>query len=302
MDSILAVSSESELRGMLDEHGVVILLSMAPESRDALEGAFVRVAEEYRGVVRLLRWTGTLPADAAAVSVEKLERGLDFRVPFIAPQDVAWNTEALTRHLHDFVAFHGRPFVSMIDAKNFKTLGQLGKNFLIAVLDMSGEDGDAHHSKELSDLRQAASAVHGDIERELVIGVLDAVKHSKYLKKYGATAPSLLTVNMDSDSFFLFHESDGVFSGETALSEALVQASRLQPHTDEDTDADEGSVQQLRMKSLHQHLRKPTVAERVRRKFADYFPYSIGICALPFLFLTISLFMTNPRHTKAKKH
>ena len=301
VDSILSVSSEAALADMLAEHGVVILLSMAPESQDAVEGAFVQVAEEYRGKIRFLRWTGSLPPGADAVSVEKLEHGLDFRVPFVTPPVVAWNTESLTRYLRDFVSFHGRHFVSTIDAKNFKPLGQLGKNFLIAILDMSVADGEARHANELDDLRRAASAVHGVIERDLVVGVLDAAKHVKYLKKYEATAPSLLVVNMDTDSFFLFRESDGVFSSESALADALMEASRLQPHSDEDIDAGAGAFQQRRMKSLNEHFRKPTALEKAKRKFAESFPYSAFVCVLPVLLLIISLSMTNPRHSKAKR-
>jgi hypothetical protein len=324
LDSILGVTSEAALEDALADNGIAILLTMAPETQgDVLEGAFVRAAEKFRGSVRFLRWAGPMPADAAPATVQKLERGLSFGIPFEADLSAASPDEA-AKALIDFVTFHNRPYITTITATNFKTLGTMGKNFLLAVLDISEantENGVARHATELAAVQKAAVSLHSELSNNLVLGVLDSVRYAKYLKKYSATAPSLLLVNMVADSFFLFSESDhGVFDNQELLIQTLREANAMLPHIEGEeaaaAEAGAGAAEQgqgqgqpeegaggRRMKSLHHHVRKVGMLARLSKKFMDYFPYSFILCLIPALLLVMSVFMTsNPRNSKKKLH
>lgn len=305
VDRIVTVSSEADLANILAQNGVAIMLRVAPESHgDLLESAFLRAAETYHGRVCFIRWIGSVSPGSPAVTIQKLDSQVDFGIFFVADTTTdSLSIHSVTRSLIDFVEFHNREYISTINSRNFKQLGGLGKNLAIVALnigDQSANDAAAVHSAELEILRGAAVSIHKEIENSLVIGVLDSVKHAKYLRKYSATAPSLLVVNMEANSFFLF--SNDIFRNEDSLALALREASMMESHGDESNgmgiDVENGVSR--RMKSLHHHIRRVGIFERAKDRFDGYYPYSVIFILLPITLLAISTFMTNPRHLKTK--
>ena len=303
-NSVRIASTREAFNEILQQCSIAMVLDVSKDLNGPdtlIEDIFTRVADTLKGTVCFIKFTGTdaLGDDVTSERIRKYEFGLNFSIPFRSSVTFQGNKDSLITELTEFVAFHNRNIVANISQKNFKQLGSMNKNMLLAVLDTSNVKG-----KELLSVTNAATAIHTEIQDSLVIGILDAVKYAKYLKKYKAVAPCLLVVNMHTDSFYLYNNRD-IFDNQQHLISTLREASTMLPHAD---DEDESTGQftastslPKRMNSLHKHIKKLGFLKRIQKKFSDYYPYSLLLCLAPVLFFAFSASMSNPRNKKGNK-
>jgi hypothetical protein len=289
-DGITELQSVDELGKVFENYNVAILLR-APFSSSKAEVTLIQQFAEVS-----LKFRASVPfvviksADAKGVTIEKLEKTNNISIQMAIPDHTITTKSKFTEQLSDWVTFHNRQFVSSIDSSNFKHIGMLGRNMIIAVLDSSHKNSVS----EKAVFHQVAYDL-SILSEKVVFATMDSTRYRNYLKKYNARAPCLLVINMVSESFYLFPEDGNLLENPSKLKEAILLAS-------EATTSGGVSADAIVLNSVHDHVLSKGFLNRIKNKFVTYYPWSLFFSAIPIILLLISLlFTSNPRNKKLKQ-
>lgn len=244
----------------------MFVLSYDPSRPDDLSAAteFSLAAD----TLKLEACFATSHVSAAPAVLYKHEMG---RKVFSMPLDGA---EVSAAEMISFVELHNHLLVNPIDKSNFRTLGRTGKPLVLAVVDYSQDST----SELIVMLDEAASELDAHVAHSVVFGHMDGIRWKNFLRKFGASVPSILVMDLSVNGFYVVKSPQDLGAVKRVVAGALSK--------------------ELEYEEVESH--DLTLSQRVVKKMQRYYPWSVLVCMLPVVFAVSTFMFPHPASASKK--